>query len=1512
MKKFRRPLFLFLAIILMLNIVLPSSITRAEGETEDAIVTQESVTDDVYGKNALLGTGIEITENLITGVKIYNQQPIVENDGTIIVQGKEIQDVRPKPSDEVAIIYDWSLPNDRHTYDDGSTYTFYLPEEFAIPYELKGDLTGGVGKYVVTEDRQVIFTFNDQIRGQQLQGQFYVWLSFDQSKLGESLKHKIEFSSVGQQDITVNFANTADNKLKKTGAANKKNFNSDEIEWTIEFNQGEQEIKGAQLTDDLGDGLKITGDITITVMEVLLNGDLKPTNNVRTETAFPINLGDTNKAYRVTYKTSVEAPTEGTFENREFKNTATLTGSDGYSKSIPSSVYISFNEPLNKKVGNTDIINTSPGSKWIVDWSIEYNYNQQKISQPIIKDTFGPSNGVHLKLVNDKVNVYRVDIDDNGNATRDALINEKEYDLKILKDASVFETGFTLEFNNEITEAYVIEYQTEITERIYSGQDVNNSVTFGTITKSDHKWLNERIFKKNVIREDFNKKEIEWELVLNEDKFKMSEIKIQDDYAGRHMELLKDSIKVNQQKLEDSAFELEPGNYSEGFTLKLKNRETINDTVTITYVTSFDPKAGKPAEGLYKNIATLSWEDINGQKSLVREDSVQPQDYTNNNGRKTGEYKAKDKAITWTVIANYNLFDVKDAIITDSLKGDQTYIDGSFEVNKLTLNTENNQVGLGDPVTNYELKLADDRKSFELKLGDIGEVAYQIKYKTSLNGDFNIKGEYSNNAALFDGSQELFSQEGKVTPKHGGELLYKTGAQVSKTDRALWTVTMNPSQSYIPAGSELTDTLSDNQILLADSLKLYETNLPANNSGNIQKGSQLNKDGNNDNDFFKLEAEGNTITLTFKKELKTAYILEYESFINTDTGQRLKNKAEFSGISISFIGEGNEEGIKVSLAGAGGGASTGSGKLKVLKVDDLNHPIKDVVFQLWNASNTTLLETLITDEKGEASTVRNYRLNSTDGLPYILKEVSTPSGYIKDTEYAAGKTIYFKDSDEPFKVINEIIRQGFELTKVDLADSSKTLKGAKFVLNQITSTFPNGTPIDILETDDSGKIAKGDLEPGRYQLVETKAPEFYKLDSTPITFDIVENQTAIKVLEKTNEWGSNAKLIVTKVNAKDQSAIEGVEFEFRDSSDTFVGQGVTDKDGLIVFENLKYGNYTLVETKADGFVIEQAKTVVSIIQPETNQTIVNKENDRSVKLTKYDSGKNLKLQGAVFELWEQSILFDQEGNYLYQKVADIDESKLTTDKNGELFLDDLKPNKYQFIEVKAPAGYLLDKTPVPFEITDKQTETVFVEKTNNRIPSTGGGNGGGGGGGTPPVDPNPTPKPPVDPDKEVGPGENPDPTQPEGPKPGTEEPKPKPEPEKTTKPTDKVPATNKTPIKGKVEVPKNSTPKISEKPKNGKVTVDSKGNWVYTPDKGYVGHDSFKIKVTDALGNEVEYEVDVDVLPSADGASTKGNSGKMLPKTGESSLLPIQLTGLALIALGIFLYFLRRKQLQHK
>lgn len=171
---------------------------------------------------------------------------------------------------------------------------------------------------------------------------------------------------------------------------------------------------------------------------------------------------------------------------------------------------------------------------------------------------------------------------------------------------------------------------------------------------------------------------------------------------------------------------------------------------------------------------------------------------------------------------------------------------------------------------------------------------------------------------------------------------------------------------------------------MADSLKLYATNLPANNSGNVS-----NKAGLVDPADYELTVEGNTFTLTFNKDIHTAFILEYQSYINADHGARIENKVEFAGQSSSVVGEGNQVGIKVSLAGAGGGASTGLGKIRIHKVSDTGLPLEGAIFAIYNASGTTLLETLKpTDENGVVESSRNYRLNNlTNGIPYKLKRI---------------------------------------------------------------------------------------------------------------------------------------------------------------------------------------------------------------------------------------------------------------------------------------------------------------------------------------------------------------------------------------------------------------------------------------------------------------------------------------------------------------------------------------------
>ncbi|RAW11716.1 hypothetical protein DC345_24325 [Paenibacillus taichungensis] len=1414
-----------------------------------------------------------IKDNLITSVQMYNQIPEYDGNGNINLKGERIEDIRPSVKDAVAVVFTWGLPNDAHTYSDGSTFTFRLPDKFKIGSQLKGDLDGGVGEYVVNPDGEITFTFNDRIVGEKLEGNFYVWIKFDESKMDGGLRQPIDFSSVGQDIINVHFQNTAIDKLTKSGIANKNNFNSDEIEWTVDFNQGEKRINNAVLNDTLSAG-PLKGNIEIRELDIQLDGSVKEGNTVRTETQFPIALGNIDKAYRVKYTTSIKAPTTAPFTNVLYENKVVLTGDQSeYDETDIGSVKVSFNEPL-KKSGQESAYN--PVTQTIT-WKVQYNYNQQEITQANawIEDRFDTTKH---ELIDGSVKVRQVDIDVDGKPAGSALVDSNEYTLTGV--GTGFDDGFKLQFKNDITKAYEIEYQTKTMDRVYKDGTVTNTVNMYDGTEKEGKRdIQEIIFAKSVQSENFNTKEIEWKIVLNRDLKEMTDIVITDNYAGRHMKLIPGSLQISGDQKDQ--FELEPVadpddiHFEKGFSIQLKADGKINKEHVITYKTSFDPTAGMPTNNEYRNQATLNWKESNvPQASITKSAVVKPQDYTIQNGNKKGEYSAKDKTITWTIDVNYNLYDIQNAILKDAYTGNQSFVDGSLKVNKLTLAGANNVIDIGDEVvlTAGQFQLNSDGTGFALNLGNIGKSAYRVVYKTSLDGNFAVEGTYSNHAVLTDGEGGTvrFEKSVSVIPEHGGVYVHKTGQQLGSSDKASWTVNINPSQSYIAAGSVLTDTLSDNQILLADTLKLYATDLPADNSGNVSTKARLV-----DADEYELIVEGNTFTFTFKNEMKTAFILEYQSFINADSGERIGNKVEFAGQSSSVTGSDHQTGIQVSMAGAGGGASTGVGKIKIYKVDDTGRPLEGAIFAIYNASGTTLLETLKpTDVNGEVETSRKYRFNDqTNGLPYKLKEVSAPNGYLIDPDYGAstGKTIDFKDPDQPFEIMNEKIRQGFELTKMDSVDSSKTLKGATFEL--YLKNGPSRDKITELTTGDDGRIAKGSLEPGDYELIETEAPAYYQLDATPVPFTIAANQTRILSLSHMNVQGSGGKLVVTKVNAKDHSVLSGIEFELRDSNADVIAKKVTDLNGVIEFDSLPYGPYTLVETKAEGFVIEQPETGVPITKPETLLTIENKENDRSVKLVKYNSGKSQHLQGAVFELRAQSALMDANGVWEFKVVTGIDEAKLITNSNGEIVLKDLKPNKYQLVEIKAPTGYRLDQTPVEFEITAKQTETVVVEKMNIAIPVPGG------------------------PSEPYNPGTPSTGT----PNPGTSVPDPS-TPEPST-PDTTVPGTVVTPGTSESEdgTDNPTEPDAGDSPSNpGGSTVDEE-------------EPSDVANAGDAISpgaDQISSPADTNVAATEE-ERKDGSFLGMLPKTGEESTWGHTLAGALMIILGSmgYLYLRRRQQM---
>ncbi|MGG5463440.1 SpaA isopeptide-forming pilin-related protein [Clostridium sp. B9] len=272
------------------------------------------------------------------------------------------------------------------------------------------------------------------------------------------------------------------------------------------------------------------------------------------------------------------------------------------------------------------------------------------------------------------------------------------------------------------------------------------------------------------------------------------------------------------------------------------------------------------------------------------------------------------------------------------------------------------------------------------------------------------------------------------------------------------------------------------------------------------------------------------------------------------------------------------------------------------------------------------------------------------------------------------------------------------LTKKD-SQNGNILQGAVFNLQN-----QQGEDIRTnLTTDKNGQISLNDLAPGDYQFVETKAPEGYELDKTPVKFTIVVGQKEAIRIEKVN-IATPGSVILTKKDSQNGNVLKGAVFNLQNQQGEDIRTNLTtDKNGQISLNDLAPGDYQFVETKApEGYELDKTPVKFTIVVGQKEAIRIEKVNiatPGSVILTKKDSQNGNVLKGAVFNLQNQ-------------QGEDI-RTNLTTDKNGQISLNDLAPGDYQFVETKAPEGYELDKTPVKFTIVVGQKEAIKIEKVND-------------------------------------------------------------------------------------------------------------------------------------------------------------------------------------------------------
>ncbi|MDD6839628.1 MAG: SpaA isopeptide-forming pilin-related protein [Clostridiales bacterium] len=389
-----------------------------------------------------------------------------------------------------------------------------------------------------------------------------------------------------------------------------------------------------------------------------------------------------------------------------------------------------------------------------------------------------------------------------------------------------------------------------------------------------------------------------------------------------------------------------------------------------------------------------------------------------------------------------------------------------------------------------------------------------------------------------------------------------------------------------------------------------------------------------------------------------------------------------------------------------------SGAITIKKVDEKGKPLAGAEFTLLPG--------------GIKKTTDNSGVAIFENLPagdYYVSEAKRPTNYggfngsvrIKINTSGETKTITAAENVEvegsniTINWTNTRDKGSITITKTD---GNQSLSGALFGLYD--NAGATGDPVKTAYTDQKGEGQFTDLAAGTYYLKEITAPNGYVLDTTVRELMIGGNndwyvETTIK-----NTLKEYSLTLVKK--GEDGKLLAGVEF-------TISGTGIVSRtaesgpNGVVSFEGLAFGTYTITESKTPEGYIPAKEISVEIKGNENPLTIqlgdvVNRHTKLTV--TKFAEDGNTKLPGAEFVIKKTDGKYVKAAGNKFSSFVGAKENAtiFTTGEDGNFALEYLPLGEYVLEEVKAPDGYLTISDPENFTI---ENESTAVRVGNTRI-----------------------------------------------------------------------------------------------------------------------------------------------------------------------------------------------------
>ena len=429
------------------------------------------------------------------------------------------------------------------------------------------------------------------------------------------------------------------------------------------------------------------------------------------------------------------------------------------------------------------------------------------------------------------------------------------------------------------------------------------------------------------------------------------------------------------------------------------------------------------------------------------------------------------------------------------------------------------------------------------------------------------------------------------------------------------------------------------------------------------------------------------------------------------------------------------------------------GNIALWKEDEstIDRMLEGAQYEIRDGSGL-LYDTMTTDKDGYALSI---------DLPvgtYYVQEVVPPAGFILSDEVIEVKittddknTIVFERDNTPNHVV---------LKKTDLT----TGKPVPDAIIKITNA--NGDVIFEGETDLNGEIILYELPAGTYTYKETVAAEGFTINDETFTFSVdyygnVTGTTAItdepiclqidkydlftgkpfpyvefQLVDKDDQV---IRTIVAEqytkeiqIKSAEPSAVRSVivsnndnyRIWAKDGDDTFY----VDENGHVEFRYLPAGEYRLIEIVPDGYIAEEAITIVltdhdSVSHPK----VVRVDNyPTGIKIKKVDASSGNPLMGAGFRIKIKGendfetlkFVVNSDGSYFCDPQGNV--TDLMVDGNGEIMLYGVPLGDIWVEECVTPEGYFpisAQKITVTKEMSNSEPYVMTIK--NNKFVKLG-------------------------------------------------------------------------------------------------------------------------------------------------------------------------------------------------